>query len=227
MKVNNIRSSNLPAVGDRDVSGKSEKTAGLFAADLLKNQDALSQERLNSLLDQMTAQGKKLGDVPTYSELKGYRELVRIFSANRGPRLCSSVADRLGPPGPAEDVFNHQGDRSPIGPARRRRAAGPGASARDPGQSLTTSAGCWWIYIPEVDYALGRYRRTLRRGQDAEEYGCERPGAARAAVYRAGRSRGSRSLPGPGPPRCCAAGMRRPAGNVPPAALWSRALTPI
>jgi len=79
MKVNNIRSSNLPAVGDRDVSGKSEKTAGLFAADLLKNQDALSQERLNSLLDQITAQGKKLGDVPTYSELKGYRELVRSF----------------------------------------------------------------------------------------------------------------------------------------------------
>lgn len=79
MKVNNIRSSNPPAVSDRDVSGKTEKVANQFAADLLKNQDALSKERLNALMEQITAQGKKLGEVPTYSELKAYRELVRSF----------------------------------------------------------------------------------------------------------------------------------------------------
>ena len=79
MKINNILSSNVPAVSDRDVSGKPEKAAGQFAADLLKNQDALSKDRLNSLLEQITVQGKKLGDVPTYGELKAYRELVRGF----------------------------------------------------------------------------------------------------------------------------------------------------
>ncbi|MDR3592678.1 MAG: YaaR family protein [Negativicutes bacterium] len=79
MKVNNIGPSSVPAVSERDVSGRMEKTAGQFASDLLKNQDALSQERLSSLMEQITAQGKKLGEVPTYSELKSYRELVRSF----------------------------------------------------------------------------------------------------------------------------------------------------
>jgi len=79
MKVNNILSSNVPVVSDRDVSGKPGKATNQFATELLNNQDALSRERLNALMEQINTQGKKLGDVPTYSELKSYRELVRSF----------------------------------------------------------------------------------------------------------------------------------------------------
>lgn len=79
MKVNNMRSPNTQAISDRETTAKTEKSGGQFAADLLKNQDALSKERLNALLDQITAQGKRLGEVPTYAELKAYRELVRSF----------------------------------------------------------------------------------------------------------------------------------------------------
>lgn len=79
MKINNMRSLKTNSFGEREVVDKTEKTTGHFASDLMKNQDALSQERLGALLTQITEQGKKLGEVPTYAELKRYRELVRGF----------------------------------------------------------------------------------------------------------------------------------------------------
>lgn len=79
MKINNLRSTNPPVITDREGIGKTERTAGGFSADLAKQQDNLSQERLNALMEQIDAQGKKLGQVPTYAELKAYRELVRNF----------------------------------------------------------------------------------------------------------------------------------------------------
>jgi uncharacterized protein YaaR (DUF327 family) len=74
-----MRSANTPVVADRELAGKPEKTGGQFAADLLRNQDAMSKERLGELLEQITTQGRRLGEVPTYAELKRYRELVRSF----------------------------------------------------------------------------------------------------------------------------------------------------
>jgi uncharacterized protein YaaR (DUF327 family) len=61
------------------VAGKQGKSGGQFATDLLRTQDALSKERLDALLNQITEQGKRLGEVPTYAELKAYKELVRSF----------------------------------------------------------------------------------------------------------------------------------------------------
>ncbi len=79
MKINNMRSSNTRPIADRETVGKTERPEGQFAADLLKSQDTMSKERLGALLEQITAQGKRLGEVPTYAELKAYRELVRSF----------------------------------------------------------------------------------------------------------------------------------------------------
>lgn len=79
MKINNMRSSSTRPITDRDSAGRSEKPETQFAADLLKSQDAMSKEKLGALLEQITAQGKRLGEVPTYAELKSYRELVRSF----------------------------------------------------------------------------------------------------------------------------------------------------
>lgn len=79
VKINKMGTGNPLPVTERDTGGKAEKTDGHFASDLLKIQDGQSKERLNALLEQITEQGKRLGQVPTYSELKTYRELVRNF----------------------------------------------------------------------------------------------------------------------------------------------------
>jgi len=79
MKVNNVGSQSPRSVSDGDVMGKTEKADTQFSAELFKTQDASSKERLNVLLQQITDQGKKLGEAPTYPELKNYRELVRNF----------------------------------------------------------------------------------------------------------------------------------------------------
>lgn len=79
MKVSKTRTASLPQVTDRESGSKTDKTSSYFASDLLKAKDNQSKDRLNALMQQITDQGKRLGQVPTYSELKTYRELVRKF----------------------------------------------------------------------------------------------------------------------------------------------------
>lgn len=81
VKINSLRSAGSPVVADRETVGRPDRAGGAFAADMTKAQDNLSHEKLKELLDQITAQGKRLGEVPTYAELKAYRELVRSFLA--------------------------------------------------------------------------------------------------------------------------------------------------
>jgi uncharacterized protein len=50
-----------------------------FAVDLSKESDAQVRERLEQLLSKIQEQGKKLGQTPTFSELKSYRGLVKKF----------------------------------------------------------------------------------------------------------------------------------------------------
>jgi uncharacterized protein YaaR (DUF327 family) len=79
MKINNLGTAQMPLISERDAGNKAEKSPGHFASDLLNNQDGQSRERLNALLQEIDNQGKKLGEVPTYSEMKKYREVVRQF----------------------------------------------------------------------------------------------------------------------------------------------------
>lgn len=79
MKVNNVGVSNQPVLADRDQANKSEKTGDYFAADLLKSQKAQSTERMQQLLTQIDESGRRLSQMPTYGELKSYRELIRKF----------------------------------------------------------------------------------------------------------------------------------------------------
>lgn len=81
VKINNVRSGGTPVLPEREATGHPEKVGGLFTADLSKAQDSLSKEKMNELLDKITEQGRRLGEVPTYAELKAYRELVRSFLA--------------------------------------------------------------------------------------------------------------------------------------------------
>ena len=50
-----------------------------FSVDLSKEADQQVRERLEKLLEKIQAQGKRLGQTPTFSELKSYRELVKKF----------------------------------------------------------------------------------------------------------------------------------------------------
>lgn len=79
MKINNLGNTQLPSLLEREAGGKAEKFQGHFSSDLLKNQEGQSRERLNSLLAEIDKRGKQLGEVPTYSELKKYREVIRQF----------------------------------------------------------------------------------------------------------------------------------------------------
>lgn len=79
MKINNLGNTQLPSLLEREAGSKAEKFQGHFSSDLLKNQDGQSRERLNSLLAEIDKRGKQLGEVPTYSELKKYREVIRQF----------------------------------------------------------------------------------------------------------------------------------------------------
>ena len=79
VKINNVRSGGTPVLPEREAAGHPEKVGGRFTADLSKAQDSLSKEKMNELLDKITEQGRRLGEVPTYAELKAYRELVRSF----------------------------------------------------------------------------------------------------------------------------------------------------
>jgi len=100
VKINKMRSRPTPVIADRETAGKVNRTGGLFAADLVHAQDVMSQEKLRDLLDQITAQGERLGRVPTYAELKKYRELVRSFLAEAVGRAYALQTqrgwDRLG-----------------------------------------------------------------------------------------------------------------------------------
>jgi uncharacterized protein YaaR (DUF327 family) len=79
VKINKTGAGALPVISDHEMGLKPGKALGRFATDLIKSQDKQAKERLTVLLDQITSQGKKLAQTPTYSALKAYRELVSHF----------------------------------------------------------------------------------------------------------------------------------------------------
>jgi uncharacterized protein YaaR (DUF327 family) len=77
MKINKMGSNSLQAISEHESGAKVEKAVGSFNSELFKTQDKQSLDRMNDLFAKITDQGKKLGLVPTYTELKTYRELIR------------------------------------------------------------------------------------------------------------------------------------------------------
>lgn len=87
MKINHMGAPNVLPHNDAEGSVKSGKSNHLFSSDLVRSQDAYSKERLDALLEEITKQGSKLGQVPTYAELKTYRDLVRNFIGEAVARM--------------------------------------------------------------------------------------------------------------------------------------------
>jgi len=89
MKINTLGPAQLPMQLERETGVRADKSLGHFASDLLKSQDGQSRERMTALLVAIDQHGKRLGDVPTYSELKKYREVVRQFVGEAVGRMYS------------------------------------------------------------------------------------------------------------------------------------------
>lgn len=89
MKINTLGPAKLPMISERETGGRVDKSLGHFASDLLKHQDGQSRERMTELLTAIDQHGKQLGEVPTYSELKKYREVIRQFIGEAVGRMYS------------------------------------------------------------------------------------------------------------------------------------------
>ena len=71
------RTQSLPA--DAESRTKIESSQRGFAVDLSKEANQQTRQRLEELMGKIQEQGKRLGQTPTFSELKSYRELVKKF----------------------------------------------------------------------------------------------------------------------------------------------------
>ncbi|MHC1759802.1 MAG: YaaR family protein [Negativicutes bacterium] len=74
---NQNRTQSLPA--DAESKNKIESSQRGFAVDLSKEANQQTRQRLEELMGKIQEQGKRLGQTPTFSELKSYRELVKKF----------------------------------------------------------------------------------------------------------------------------------------------------
>lgn len=79
MKINPFAAPGSQLISDTEGNARPVSAQGRFTADLAQTQEKLSRRRLDQLLGEITAQGKRLSQTPTYSELKAYRTLVSKF----------------------------------------------------------------------------------------------------------------------------------------------------
>ena len=89
MKINNLGPAQLPVLPERETGSTVDKSLGHFASELLQNQDGQSRERMTALLTEIDQRGKQLGETPTYTELKKYREVIRQFVGEAVGRMYS------------------------------------------------------------------------------------------------------------------------------------------
>lgn len=79
MKINQLPLSGSPPLAESDGSSRATHDPRRFVSELSQTQEKLSRQRLDALLGEITNQGQRLSQTPTYSELKAYRTLVSRF----------------------------------------------------------------------------------------------------------------------------------------------------
>ena len=79
------RTQSLPA--DAESRNKIESSQRGFAVDLSKEANQQTRQRLEELMGKIQEQGKRLGQTPTFSELKSYRELVKKFMSEAAGQM--------------------------------------------------------------------------------------------------------------------------------------------
>ncbi|MDU4961710.1 MAG: YaaR family protein [Sporomusaceae bacterium] len=79
MKINPFIPSGAQNFSETEASPRTGSAQGRFMADLAHSQGKLSRSRLDAYLQEITAQGQRLTQTPTYAELKSYRTLISKF----------------------------------------------------------------------------------------------------------------------------------------------------
>ncbi len=79
MKIQAARTASPAVASEREPAGRGERVTQHFAAELTNQTDDQYRERLAALMQKIDEQGEKLGKVPTFADLKEYRNLVRQF----------------------------------------------------------------------------------------------------------------------------------------------------
>lgn len=79
MKINKMTSQGVARPLEQETAARAERPERSFSQDLTFSQEGQYRERMEALLRQISEQGGKLGKVPTYPELKRYKELVKNF----------------------------------------------------------------------------------------------------------------------------------------------------
>ncbi len=100
MKIDGLSTQRTISTLERDVKMRVREADDDFSTELSQNQDSMSVEKLNELLDKITEQGARLTQTPTYDELKSYRDLVKEFVGEAVSRMYTlqsqSGWDRMG-----------------------------------------------------------------------------------------------------------------------------------
>lgn len=81
MKIGRLGQADRFRYGEHEPVERATPGQGGFAQELLRQQEQQTAAHLEQLLGEITASGQRLGQTPTYRELKAYRELVRQFIA--------------------------------------------------------------------------------------------------------------------------------------------------
>ena len=78
MKINHLGSAVPQPITDAE-NARVSSSPGRFSVDLSQSQEKMSRKRLDALLGEITDQGQRLSQTPTYAELKAYRTLISKF----------------------------------------------------------------------------------------------------------------------------------------------------
>jgi uncharacterized protein YaaR (DUF327 family) len=79
LRINKNESMTHSTPQENEPRQKVEATHRGFSVDLSKESDQQLRQHLEELLGKIQEQGKRLGQTPTFSELKAYRDLVKKF----------------------------------------------------------------------------------------------------------------------------------------------------
>ena len=79
MRIDKSQSRTPAPAPETETRQRVESSQHGFSVDLSKESDQQVRQHLEELLGKIQQQGKRLGETPTFSELKSYRELVKKF----------------------------------------------------------------------------------------------------------------------------------------------------
>ncbi len=87
MQINKMGAPKQQIFSERESLSKVDRTDLQFSSEYKKSGEQISYTLLNDLMNKIDDQGKRLGLIPTYSELKAYRNKVREFLSEAVGRM--------------------------------------------------------------------------------------------------------------------------------------------